>query len=213
MTGEVVISRDDFKALSSKTRTDIIKLLEERPHNLSEISKKLSLSGPTIKQHLEILQKATLIEIFDDKRKWKYYSLSKKGKNIFLEQPSAPMIILLGITTIAMVVLLLSMMSLTQEAVSLKQPSLYDSTKLTSAPEAEDGKVLQGTEPPMPATGASSNIQEQPKERENMQRAEEAIIKQIEEQKKAEEGLNLLLVALIVVAVMEGFLIAKTFAD
>lgn len=110
----IVISRDDFKALASRTRTGIIKLLQERNHNLSELSKKLSLSSPTVKQHLGILQKAMLVEQVDEGRKWKYYSLTRKGKNIFAEETPKPLVILLGIATIALAAVLFSMLYSTQ---------------------------------------------------------------------------------------------------
>lgn len=79
---QVTLSTKEFKALSSDNRTKILKLLAQQNHTLSELSKKLSLSSPSAKQHLEILEGAELVQQIDEGRKWKYYSLTKKGKKI-----------------------------------------------------------------------------------------------------------------------------------
>lgn len=164
----IVISKEDFRALSSRTRTGIIKLLQERQHTLSELSKKIALADPTVKQHLEILQKAGLVEVTDEGRKWKYYSLTKKGKIIFAEQPEKPIVLLLGITTIAFIVLLLSMFSVSQ---------------LSVAREAAMEKNA------FPAIG------------------EQQIQEAVSEKMVAMD--NTLIILLLIVAIIEGYLIAR----
>lgn len=91
----ITLSGNEFKALASETRTSIIKHLQQRNHTLSELSKKTNLSAPTIKQHLEILEKAGLIQQMDNGRKWKYYCLTKKGEKITSsEEPKNILIVL-----------------------------------------------------------------------------------------------------------------------
>ncbi|MDD5162986.1 MAG: winged helix-turn-helix domain-containing protein [Candidatus ainarchaeum sp.] len=91
----ITLSGSEFKALASETRTGLIKLLQQRNHTLSELAQKTSLAAPTIKQHLEILEKAGLVEQADEGRKWKYYSLTKKGKKILCgEEPKSILIVL-----------------------------------------------------------------------------------------------------------------------
>ncbi len=102
---EVALSANEFKALSSKTRVEIIKLLGARKHNLTEISNKLSMRLPTIKQHLGVLERAGLIEQIESARKWKYYSLTAKG-NALVGKAEASILIVLALAGIAMVGLL-----------------------------------------------------------------------------------------------------------
>ncbi len=167
----IVISRNDFKALASRTRTEIIKILRERQHTLTELSKKLELSGPTVKQHLGILQKATIIQQMDEGRKWKYYSLTRKGKSMLLEQPTTPFVIMLAITTIALIGMLYAVLAPTQAL------AIQESTEKAAAVpsiEADYGE-------------ASRALQE-----------------------KTMPSANPLIIAVIIIALIEGYLIAKT---
>ncbi len=109
---EIKLSGPEFKALASETRAGIIKLLRGRNHTLTEMSKKLKLAAPTVKQHLGILKKADLIEELDEGRKWKYYCLTRKGKNIFLHEAPINVFIVLGISLFALVGLLYSFISM-----------------------------------------------------------------------------------------------------
>ncbi len=79
---EIRLDKETFKALASTTRVDVLKLLGQRRHMQSELAAALSLSVPTVKEHLAALEKAGLVERHDEGRKWKYYSLTKKGKGV-----------------------------------------------------------------------------------------------------------------------------------
>ncbi len=111
---EIKLSGPEFKALASETRTGIIKLLRGRNHTLTEMSKKLKLAAPTVKQHLGILEKADLIEELDEGRKWKYYRLTRKSKNIFLHETPINVFIVLGVSLFALVGLLYSFISMVE---------------------------------------------------------------------------------------------------
>ena len=103
---ELSLSTNEFKALSSKTRTNILKILKERNYTLSELAVKTQMAAPTVKQHTSILLETGLIELRDTGRKWKYYSLTKKGNqlieskskqtNIFIILSSTIIVALLG---------------------------------------------------------------------------------------------------------------------
>jgi len=103
---ELSLSTNEFKALSSKTRTNILKILKERNYTLSELAVKTQMAAPTVKQHTSILLETGLIELKDTGRKWKYYSLTKKGNqlieskskqtNIFIILSSTIIVALLG---------------------------------------------------------------------------------------------------------------------
>lgn len=76
---KLILNQQDFKVLSSETRVLILKTLSGRPHTASELSVKMKLSAPTVKEHLDLLKNAGLIVMTDDSHKWKYFTLSKKG--------------------------------------------------------------------------------------------------------------------------------------
>ena len=111
---EIKLSGPEFKALASETRTGIIKLLRGRNHTLTEMSKKLKLAAPTVKQHIGILEKADLIKELDEGRKWKYYCLTRKSKNIFLHKTPINVFIVLGVSLFALVGLLYSFISMVE---------------------------------------------------------------------------------------------------
>jgi len=99
---EIILSSKEFKALSSPTRSEIIKLLQERNHTMSEIAKKLGLKAPTVKQHLDVLTTAELIKQIESQRKWKYYTLTRKGKLIFLKKETTNILVMLAVSIIAL---------------------------------------------------------------------------------------------------------------
>jgi len=127
----ITLSGNEFRALASETRTGIIKMLQERNYTLSEMSKKMELSAPTIKQHLSVLEKAELIEQVDEGRKWKYYCLTKKGKKIFKSEQPQNILIVLGTSIIILGIILYSltgMLSLYGEQPMLIGEKVFDST-------------------------------------------------------------------------------------
>lgn len=114
MDGEIKLSGKEFKALASETRAGIIKLLRDRNHTLTEMSKKMHLAAPTIKQHLGILEKAELVQELDEGRKWKYYRLTRKGQNIFSHEAPINVFIVLGATIVTLVGLLYYFLSMVE---------------------------------------------------------------------------------------------------
>ncbi|MGI6589708.1 MAG: winged helix-turn-helix domain-containing protein [Candidatus Iainarchaeum sp.] len=82
MKERIVLDEKSFKALSADSRVGILKSLNERRRTLSELSQKLNLGNSTIKEHCDILVNADLIKQIDEGRKWKYYELTQKGKQI-----------------------------------------------------------------------------------------------------------------------------------
>jgi DNA-binding transcriptional ArsR family regulator len=82
MDEKITIDRDTLRALAVDTRIEILKSLDNHKATLSDLSKEMSMSLSTIKEHLEKLVSSGLIEQIDKGTKWKYYRLTKKGKNI-----------------------------------------------------------------------------------------------------------------------------------
>lgn len=91
---DLVLSSKEFKTLSSDTRVQIIKFLSQRNFNLTELSSKLSLSAPSVKQHLEILLENDLIQSVDSEHKWKYYCLTRKGRKLVESSEASVLIVL-----------------------------------------------------------------------------------------------------------------------
>lgn len=80
---KIVLDAESFKALASDTRLQIIKALDARPLTVSELSRLLTLNKATVFEHLKQLMAAELTKRDGDPaRKWVYYRLTWKGRNI-----------------------------------------------------------------------------------------------------------------------------------
>jgi DNA-binding transcriptional ArsR family regulator len=99
---KITLDREVFKTLASGTRVDILKSLDSRRKTLSELSGQFGMSVSTIKEHLENLVAVGLIVQADDGHKWKYYDLTKKGKDI-LHPEDKKVWILLGISVLGII--------------------------------------------------------------------------------------------------------------
>ncbi len=79
---KITVDRKILFLLSSETRIEILKKLDERRMTLSELSKALNLSKTTVKEHLNKLLEAGLVKRVDEGRKWIYYELTPEGKKL-----------------------------------------------------------------------------------------------------------------------------------
>jgi len=111
MEQKVVLDEKSFKALSAESRVNILKSLGERRRTLSELSHKLSLGNSTVKEHCDILANAELIKQIDEGRKWKYYELTGKGKQIivpsFLQEARIMIMLCLGALVIGGIIFIM----------------------------------------------------------------------------------------------------------
>ena len=78
----ITIDKRVLKALGAETRINILKRLAEKRKTQSQLASDLGMAVPSVKEHLESLQKAELVERVDEGRKWKYYELTRKGRQI-----------------------------------------------------------------------------------------------------------------------------------
>lgn len=78
----ITLDQESFKALASGVRVEILKRLDARRETVTDLSNLMSLSKPTLLEHLEKLQNAGLVKRVDEGRKWIYYALSDKGRKI-----------------------------------------------------------------------------------------------------------------------------------
>ncbi len=72
-----------FKALSDQNRIRILKMLQEKPMNVNELTSILGISQPCVSRHLHQLKNAGLVE---DKRDtlWVNYRLSSAAANQYV---------------------------------------------------------------------------------------------------------------------------------
>lgn len=97
---KITLDRDTFKALAVDTRVKILRILDERQHTLSDLAEELEMAPSTIKEHLDVLVAAGLIQQIDKGMKWKYYRLTSKGKEII--NPYEKKVLIILATTLLM---------------------------------------------------------------------------------------------------------------
>lgn len=79
---EVEESIENIKVLANKTRISILKNLSKRNYTVSELSKVLNLSKPTVLHHTKILESAGYVRRVEDDRKWVYYEITSSGESV-----------------------------------------------------------------------------------------------------------------------------------
>lgn len=92
-----------LKLLISGTKRNILKSLSKRRKMLTELSRELSLSMPTLLEHLNSLSKANLVIKREEGRKWKYYELTNRGKTVV--NPNEPLKLALVFTLPAILII------------------------------------------------------------------------------------------------------------
>ncbi len=159
----ITLSKGEFKALSADARRRVIKLLRERRYTLSELANMTGMSSPSMKQHLEMLMGAELVRQIDKGRKWKYYSLTEKGRGIATahEQQNSVLIVL-SISSIALVGVLAMLFS----SMALLQVQGQQVVEGLQAKEALAGAAPAAAEPQtVDAEGAGAYAQRAAEER------------------------------------------------
>lgn len=101
MEDKITLGRKAFKALSSDSRVAILKSLGSRRKMLSELSREFGMSPSTMKEHMDSLLLAGLVDKKDDGHKWKYYELTKTGRNV-VSPGEARILIIIGISAVAL---------------------------------------------------------------------------------------------------------------
>lgn len=100
---KIVLDKKSFEALAGETRIKILKSLNSRQKTSTELAQELNLAVPSIKEHLDTLESSGFVQKIDDGHKWKYYFLTKKGKNLFSPNELKVMI-LLGISSVVSII-------------------------------------------------------------------------------------------------------------
>jgi DNA-binding transcriptional ArsR family regulator len=79
---KIKLSQDEFRVLASSTRIDILKLLDESQLTVSDVSRRLEMNKATVHEHLTKLMEVGLVSKEESPRKWVYYRLTWKGRNL-----------------------------------------------------------------------------------------------------------------------------------
>jgi len=96
---KVSLDIQSFKALASETRLDILRALDGKKMNLTDICSITNLNKVTLHEHLNKLVEAGFIKRIErEGHKWVYYKLSWKGESLF--HPENTHIVLLFSSTI-----------------------------------------------------------------------------------------------------------------
>ncbi|MBT4870405.1 MAG: winged helix-turn-helix transcriptional regulator [Candidatus Diapherotrites archaeon] len=205
MSDKVILDGKSFKALSAQSRVSILKKLNERRMTLSELSKRIGLKGSTIKEHCNILLNAELITKIDEGRKWKYYELTGKGKQIvapsFIEEARVLVTLCIGAIIIGgffLFALQGTMLSGSSQAYSYESDSkiLGDAQvfPITNAPLTDAGTDLENSK-----TTTSNELDTG---------AKETIIKYSEES-KPNPLVPFALIGMLVVGIIVGWVARK----
>ena len=135
---KIVMTQDEFRVLASTTRIDIMKLLDESQFTVSDVSRRLEMNKATVHEHLNKLIEVGLVKKEDTNRKWVYYSLTWKGKNLLHPERVRVMVALATIAiAVAIVGLIVAMQGVTV-------PSPGDPNIMTEPPTIITNMVWQG---------------------------------------------------------------------
>ncbi len=121
--GTITLDRESFKALASEVRVEILKQLEEHRMTVTDLSHAMSLAKPTLLEHLDRLVTAGLVKKVDEGRKWIYYELTKRGRNI-LHPHQVKIMISLALSILLFSVGIVAMLAATTSGGTLGGPSV-----------------------------------------------------------------------------------------
>lgn len=142
---KIVLDRKSFEALAVDTRVKILKSLKERRKTLTEIAKEQGMSVSGIKEHLSTLEGVGLIEKKDDGHKWKYYELTRKGRDI-VGPKEVRVLILLSISILTLLASLVFMLPAQAPMAGAQDPELR--TMDAEAPMAPAPSVYESAAAP-----------------------------------------------------------------
>jgi len=100
---EIKLNKKTFEALASETRIGILKSLDVRQMTITELAGGLDMAKSSVHEHLQKMTDAGLVEKRETERKWTYYHLTKEGRQILHPHETAKILILIGLSIVAMV--------------------------------------------------------------------------------------------------------------
>lgn len=137
------LDRVAMKALATRTRQDILKLLRQRPYTASELSRLLSKHVTTVAEHLALLERSGMIQR-DEGRKWVYYRLTGKGDSYL--NPKNMWSLVLALSAVSMVIG--TWLSLQPQFMAYSQRAL----EITTGADAKTAVPIAGAAEPVSIT-------------------------------------------------------------
>lgn len=146
---KLTLDKESLKAITVETRVKILKVLANKQQTLSDLSQLLGLSAPTLKEHLNVLEKVTMINKLEEGRKWKYYKITEKGLCMIYPERKRIWITLslLGLSVVATTISVLR---------SSSSQALMKLSSSASAFEQAEGTLAAAT--PMAQTAARTSF-------------------------------------------------------
>jgi DNA-binding transcriptional ArsR family regulator len=122
---KVSLDIESFKALASETRLDILRVLDGKKMNLSEITKATKLHKMTLHEHLTKLTAAGFIKKIErEGHKWVYYKLSWKGQGL-LHPENTRIVVMFSMTFFTLIFGIFAFISyISQQPVSYARETL-----------------------------------------------------------------------------------------
>ncbi len=144
MPDEIKMDRKVFEALASETRINILKTLDSRQMTVTELSQELEMAKSSIHEHLGKMQGSGLVEKVEDGRKWTYYYLTGKGRNILHPNEAAKILVLLGMSLLSLVGGFLRIFPFGNVAIGAGAPMIEQTATLAAPKTAEMDSVSEG---------------------------------------------------------------------
>ncbi len=98
---EIRMDKRVFEALASETRVDILKTLDIGQMTVTEIAHHLDMAKSSVHEHLSKMIEVGLVEKEESERKWTYYRLTSKGRQILQPHEATKILLLLGASILA----------------------------------------------------------------------------------------------------------------
>ncbi|MBU1975831.1 MAG: winged helix-turn-helix domain-containing protein [Nanoarchaeota archaeon] len=168
MEEKILIDKKTLKAIAVDSRMNILRLLKQKKYTLTDISELLDLRNSTVKEHLDILVKADLIKKEVTDRKWKYYSLSFKGRRL-IEPKEIKVMFAFAATLIgafAVAIAFIGKLGLFAKSAMESDTAVFAARAMTDMVEEESmaagSMAAKAAPPPMPIEQISPYCQYQP---------------------------------------------------
>ena len=120
---KVTLNLNDFKALASETRLDILRALDGKKKSLTEISAATKLHKMTLHEHLAKLVEAGFVKKKErEGHKWVYYKLSWKGESL-IHPENTKVVVLFSTTFITLFFGVIGLVNIAQSIIASQLPS------------------------------------------------------------------------------------------
>ena len=146
---KVTLDRQAFKALASETRLDILKALDGKQLNLTDLSNNTNLNKATLHEHLKKLTDTGLVKKKQRPgHKWVYYKLSWKGESL-LHPENTKIVVMFTIAFLALFTAITQMVLWAQGNIvtpsNSKKLGAMDTTNILNGNESELPPLINET--------------------------------------------------------------------